>query len=327
MPIFHNARILVTGGTGSLGTAIIKKIFTELHGIPESVTVFSRDETKQHEMRKIMTDPRLKFMIGDIRDYFSVQRALQGIDMVFNLAAMKHVPACEYEPMEATRTNVIGVENIIGAIELNKLPVKAIVGISTDKACNPICVMGMTKAIQERILVQANLRIPPCRVVCVRFGNMLESRGSVVPFFREQIANGGPITVTHPHMSRFLITLDRAAESMVEAAKTARPGEIYVPFMTSAFITDLASILCKGKCQIKFIGMRPGERIHEIVISKEESMHTKARNAHYVILPSLAELSSEVGGVIRPWEYMSNGYSSLMSKIELESFLKESKII
>jgi len=303
--MFSNKTILVTGGTGSLGKVLIRRLLSGAMGKPKKIIVFSRDEAKQHEMRiaylnsKAPTDEviynnfrrLLEFRIGDVRDFHSVSSALQNIDIVFNAAALKQVPSCEYFPYEAVQTNITGPENIVRAIRELKLPVETVVGISTDKACKPVNVMGMTKAIQERIFISANLDCPNTRFICVRYGNVLASRGSVIPLFHEQILAGGPVTITTPDMTRFLLSLDQAVDTIFAAVKSAKRGETYIPRVPSAKVTDIAKTLI-GDRPIKTIitGIRPGEKVHEILVSEEEAHRTIKRGKYYVIYPILPEL-------------------------------------
>jgi len=303
--MFSNKTILVTGGTGSLGKVLIRRLLSGEMGKPNKIIVFSRDEAKQHEMRiaylnsKAPTDEviynnfrrLLEFRIGDVRDFHSVSSALQNIDIVFNAAALKQVPSCEYFPYEAVQTNITGPENIVRAIRELKLPVETVVGISTDKACKPVNVMGMTKAIQERIFISANLDCPNTRFICVRYGNVLASRGSVIPLFHEQILAGGPVTITTPDMTRFLLSLDQAVDTIFAAVKSAKRGETYIPRVPSAKVTDIAKTLI-GDRPIKTIitGIRPGEKVHEILVSEEEAHRTIKRGKYYVIYPILPEL-------------------------------------
>ena len=216
---------------------------------------------------------------------------MRDADVVFNAAALKHVPTCEYFPFEAVQTNIGGPENIIRAIREHRLPVQTVVGISTDKACKPVNVMGMTKAIQERVFIRANLDCPGTRFICVRYGNVLASRGSVIPLFHEQIRNGGPVTITTPEMTRFLLSLNQAVDLIFAALGEAYPGETYIPRVPAAKITDIVSVLVGDRpIDTHFTGIRPGEKIHEILVSEEEAHRTIARGSHYVILPILPEL-------------------------------------
>lgn len=298
-------RILVTGGTGSLGQTLVKRILTGDLGTPEQITVFSRDEAKQHYMRldflrrETATDDviyqnskdRLNFRIGDIRDYPAVVAAMRGVDIIFNAAALKQVPSCEYYPFEAVLTNIYGAANIVRAVRENDLPVKKIIGISTDKACKPINVMGMTKALQERVLIEANRDLPNVQLNCVRYGNVIASRGSIVPLFVDQIKKGQTLTITLPEMTRFLLSLDRAVDTVFEAVKSEGRGLTFVPKVASAKITDVADVLMgENKLPIEFTGIRPGEKVHEIMVSEEECFRTVERGDYYVILPVLPEL-------------------------------------
>jgi UDP-glucose 4-epimerase len=212
-------------------------------------------------------------------------------DIVVNAAALKQVPTCEYFPEQALLTNCIGAVNIVRAIQDNGYPVKAVVGVSTDKACKPVNVMGMTKSLQERIFIAANILNPGTRFICVRYGNVLASRGSVIPLFIDQIANGGPVTLTEPSMTRFLLSLDQAADTVFTALRDARAGETYVPRAPSATVENIARVLIGGKSiQTKVIGIRPGEKMHEIMVSEEEAHHCVSRGEYFAILPMLPEL-------------------------------------
>ncbi|HEX8737905.1 MAG TPA: polysaccharide biosynthesis protein [Pyrinomonadaceae bacterium] len=298
-------RILVTGGTGSLGQTLVRRLLTGEMGMPARITVFSRDEAKQHYMRleylhrRTATDDviyqdsmdLLTFRIGDVRNYSSVLAAMREADVVFNAAALKQVPSCEYFPFEAVLTNIYGAENVARAIRENNLPVERVIGISTDKACKPINVMGMTKALQERILIEANRDCPQTSFACVRYGNVIASRGSIVPLFVEQVRRNQPLTVTLPEMTRFLLSLDRAVDTVFACLKDGKRGETYIPKVPAARITDLAKALMGEKdLPIVYTGIRPGEKIHEIMVSEEEIHRTVERNGYYVIMPVLPEL-------------------------------------
>ena len=313
-------RVLVTGGTGSLGQVLVRRLLGGAAGDPAKIIVFSRDEAKQHQMRigylerHAATDEviysnfdrMLDFRIGDVRDPHSVAAVLRDADVVFNAAALKQVPTCEYFPAEAVQTNIGGPENIVRAIREHRLPVETVVGISTDKACKPVNVMGMTKAIQERILIRANLDCPETRFVCVRYGNVLASRGSVIPLFIEQIANGGPVTITTPEMTRFFLGLDRAVDTILAALEFGGPGDTYIPRVPAARMTDIAAALIgDGEVETVFTGIRPGEKTHEILVSEEEAHRTVARGEHYVILPMLPELRHDVSETVLGSEYSS----------------------
>ncbi len=301
-----NKNVLITGGTGSLGKVLVRRLLSGELGTPNKIIIFSRDEAKQHAMRVDYMNKRnatdeviyqnfkelLEFRIGDVRDFHSVAAALTEANVVFNAAALKQVPACEYFPYQAVMTNIAGPENIIRAIQEHHLPIETVVGVSTDKACKPVNVMGMTKAIQERVFIQANMRCPNTRYVCVRYGNVLASRGSVIPLFHEQIKNGGPVTITTTAMTRFLLSLDQAVDTVLAAVCEAQRGQIYIPRVQSARVSDIAALLI-GDRPIKTIvtGIRPGEKVHEILISEEESHRTIESGKYFAIIPILPEVS------------------------------------
>jgi FlaA1/EpsC-like NDP-sugar epimerase len=331
---FAGKRILVTGGTGSIGQALVRRLFTGNSNAerPAKVLVFSRDEEKQQQMRaEFAATPaaapaNLDFRLGDIRDSASVAQALRDVDIVFNAAAMKQVPTGEYFPYEAVRTNVTGAENIVGTIQEHALPVETVVGISTDKACKPVSAMGMSKALQERIFIQANLRRPQTRFVCVRCGNVLNSRGSVAPFLRQQIRAGGPVTVTSRDMTRFLFSIDDAVNAILAAAENALPGETYVPRGPSAKVMDIAKALIGARTiETKIIGVRPGEKLHEILLGEEEAARALERSHHgsayYVIRPMLPELPVAPEPVSIPGKEYSSA-DAPMTFAETEQFLR-----
>ena len=308
--ILEGKRILVTGGTGSLGKSLVNRLLKGNLGTPESITVFSRDEAKQHYMRldylqrETATDDviyrnskdLLRFRIGDVRDYSAMVSALRDADLVFHAAALKQVPSCEYFPSEAILTNITGAQNIVNAIRENDLRVEKVVGISTDKACKPINVMGMTKALQERVLIEANRDCQNTSFSCVRYGNVIASRGSIIPLFVEQVSKGNKLTVTMPEMTRFLLSLEKAVDTVLAAILEGKRGETYVPKVKSAKIVDLAKALIGDRgLEITFTGIRPGEKIHEIMVSEEECFRTIERGDYYVILPVLPELRGADG--------------------------------
>ena len=306
-------RVIVTGGTGSLGQVLVRRLLEGEVGVPEEVVVFSRSEALQHSMRlafqhrRVATDDivydeerhqRLHFRIGDIRDYAAVSALLRDADVVFHAAAMKQVPTCEYHPIEAFMTNAMGAQNIARAISEQQLTVDTVVGISTDKACKPVNVMGMTKALQERILLEANLQSPSTRFIVARYGNVLASRGSVIPVFSEQIEHGGPVTVTTPEMTRFLLSLDEAVDTVFAAVRDAQRGETYVPRVPTARMVDVAKAMIGDReIEIEFMGIRPGEKTHEVLVSEEEAPRTYDRGEYLAIQPILPELRpAEVEG-------------------------------
>ena len=329
--------VVVTGGTGSLGKVLIRRLLNNEMGRPRKITVFSRDETKQHHMRldyqrkPTATDEviyknsqqLLSFHIGDVRDYGSLSAALRDADVVFNAAALKQVPTCEYFPVEAVRTNILGPANLIRVIREQKLKIETVVGISTDKACKPVNVMGMTKAIQERIFLSANLDCLDTRFICVRYGNVLASRGSVVPLFHEQIRRGGPVTITTDDMTRFLLSLDDAVDTIFAGVRTGMRGDLYIPRVPSAKVIDIAAVLIGNRpIETKIIGIRPGEKIHEVLISEEEAHRTVERGNYYAIQSILPELvtSSDPTDVLRG-EY-SSGQDVMSRQKLLQLFVK-----
>jgi UDP-N-acetylglucosamine 4,6-dehydratase/5-epimerase len=276
-------RVLVTGGTGSFGNFIVRRL---LDLGAQEVRVLSRDEKKQYDMRVFYEDrPDLSLVIGDIRQPRAVDEAMEGIDVVFQAAALKQVPTCESFPVEAIATNVLGVENVIRSALTHR--VKRFVSISTDKAVKPVNVMGMTKALQERLVLQANRSRSNAGTVfsCVRYGNVLRSRGSVVPFFRQQLALGKRLTITDERMTRFLLTLNDAIDLVLHAAERAIGGEIFVRKAPAARVVDIAQVLAQeaGKpFEYDIIGTYPGEKLAEILVSEEELERTEDPEDNYI---------------------------------------------
>ncbi len=298
--------ILVTGGTGSMGKTFVRRVLSGEMGTPKKLIVMSRDEGKQHNMRlaylhkTASTDEvvynnfknLLEFRIGDVRDYSDVCGAVKDADIVINAAALKQVPTCEYFPEQAIMTNCLGAYNIVRAIREHGYPVHTVMGISTDKACKPINAMGMSKALQERVFIAANVSAPKTRFLCVRYGNVLASRGSVIPLFHEQIKSGGPVTITETRMTRFLLSLDQAVDTVFNALLHGKAGEIFVPKAPSSLMTDVAKALVGDrKIEIKVTGIRPGEKLHEIMISDEEAPYAVAKGDYYAIQSMLPELN------------------------------------
>ncbi len=292
--------ILVTGGTGSFGRAFIRHILDNFE--PVKIIIYSRDELKQHNMRSEegFTDSRLRFFIGDIRDQGRLNRAFNGVDYVVHAAALKQVPSCEYNPIEPIKTNINGAENIINAAIDND--VKKVIALSTDKATNPTNLYGATKLVMEKLLVQANSYsgIEGTRFSCVRYGNVIGSRGSVIPLFQKQ-RKTGRITLTDDRMTRFLIKLQEGVEFVITCLEDMTGGEIFVPKIPSVSMVDLVEIMAPG-CDIEKIGIRPGEKLHEVLVGIDESRHTIVEKNRYVIQP------------LHPW---------WDSKIEGESFQPE----
>jgi UDP-N-acetylglucosamine 4,6-dehydratase len=277
--------VLVTGGTGSFGKAFAKFVLEQLQ--PRRLIIFSRDELKQHDMRVGGLDhPNIRYFIGDVRDADRLRRALNGVDFVVHAAALKQVPACEYNPIEAVLTNVMGSRNVIdAAIDLK---VKKVVFISTDKAVNPVNLYGATKLVAEKLTVQANAYAGagPTRFSCVRYGNVIGSRGSVIPLFMEQ-KKSGKITVTDPRMTRFWITLTQGVRLVIRAIEEMRGGEIFVPKLPATTIMDLVKVIAP-ECNVESIGFRPGEKLHEVLMSDEEARRAVEVEGMYVIKPATA---------------------------------------
>lgn len=298
--ILEGKSVLVTGGTGSMGKNFVRRVLAGELGTPRKVIVLSRDEAKQHDMRMeylhrvVATDEViyrnfmnvLEFRIGDVRDFADVCRAVRDADVVINAAALKQVPACEYFPGQAILTNCVGAMNIVRAIEENRYPVETVVAISTDKACKPVNVMGMTKSLQERIFTAANVLNPQTRFVSVRYGNVLASRGSVIPLFLQQLRDGLPLTVTDPTMTRFLMSLEESVALVLYAFEHARPGDIFVQKSPASTVGDLASALraLLGKDNaIRVIGTRHGEKLYESLVSREEMARAEDLGAYFRI--------------------------------------------
>ena len=289
--MFTGKTLLITGGTGSFGHAVLKRF---LHTDIEEIRVFSRDEKKQEDMRLDLNNKKVKFYIGDVRNYDSIKASMDGIDYVFHAAALKQVPSCEFYPMEAVRTNVIGAEKMLNAaIESN---VKKVIVLSTDKAVYPINAMGLSKAMMEKIMV-AKSRMTDVNktVLCgVRYGNVMASRGSVIPLFTKQINEGKSLTITDPNMTRFLMSLDDAVDLVLYAFNNAKQGDIFVKKAPASTILDLANAvkeLFNAKNKIKIIGTRHGEKLYETLLTREELVKAEDCRDYYRIVPDDRDLN------------------------------------
>ena len=287
---FKGATLLITGGTGSFGNAVLRGLLQS--GLSE-IRIFSRDEKKQDDMRKHYNDAKLKFFIGDVRDYQSVLNAVRGADFIFHAAALKQVPSCEFHPMEAVKTNILGTENVLEAAIA--CGVKKVVCLSTDKAVYPINAMGISKAMMEKVLV-AKSRNSGSTIICAtRYGNVMASRGSVIPLFAEQIRAGKPITITDPNMTRFMMTLEDAVELVLYAFEHGNAGEIFVQKAPAATIATLASALTSAlnvpKHPIDVIGTRHGEKLFEALLSREEMATAQDLGNYYRVPPDLRDLN------------------------------------
>jgi UDP-glucose 4-epimerase len=290
--MFTNKTLLISGGTGSFGNAVMRRFLKSDIG---EIRVLSRDEKKQDDMRKKYADPKLKFYIGDVRDLSSVRSAMTGVDYVFNAAALKQVPSCEFFPMEAVRTNVMGTDNVIEAA--TAAGVKRVVCLSTDKAVYPINAMGMSKAMMEKVMVAKSRNLEGTgSVVCgTRYGNVMASRGSVIPLFVQQVMAGKPITVTDPNMTRFMMTLDDAVDLVLYAFQHGRNGEIFVQKAPAATIETLAraivQMMGKPDHPINVIGTRHGEKLYEVLCSREEMSSSEDLGGYFRIRPDMRDLN------------------------------------
>jgi len=280
--MLKNNTLLITGGTGSFGNAILERFLKTDHF--NEIRIFSRDEKKQNDMRFNYNNNKLKFYIGDIRDYKSIDKAMSGVDYVFNAAALKQVPSCEFFPMEATKTNVLGTQNVIDSAIFHK--VKKVICLSTDKAAYPINAMGISKALMEKVAI-ASSRNSTQTVVCLtRYGNVMASRGSVIPLFVNQIKNNKPLTITDPKMTRFLMSLENAVELVLFAFKHGNPGDLFVNKAPAGTVFDLAKSilkLCDAKNEIKIIGTRHGEKVYETLCTREEMLKAEDMGDFYRI--------------------------------------------
>ena len=283
--LFFKKRILVTGGTGTIGTEIVRAI---LKFNPEVVRIFSRDEMKQHEFRQeLALYKNIRFLLGDIRDERRLEQALEGIDIVYHAAALKHVLACEYNPFEALKTNILGTQNLIEAAI--KAGVKKAILTSTDKAVNPCNTMGVSKLMAERLFTAANYYKGRHKTVfaTIRLGNVLGSRGSLIPLVEKQIKDGGPVTITDYKMTRFVMTLDDALKLVFTATQCAQGGEIFISKMKAVRICDLIKEMIKGKSiRIKEIGLQPGEKLYEELLTPEEGMRVLENKDMFILFPA-----------------------------------------
>ena len=291
MSIFKDKVLLITGGTGSFGNAVMKKF---LNTDIKEIRIFSRDEKKQDDMRKKYNNDKLKFYIGDVRDINSVKNAMHGVDYIFHAAALKQVPSCEFFPLEAVKTNIIGTDNVLtAAIEYG---VKKVVCLSTDKAAYPINAMGISKAMMEKVFVAKSKTVDPNKtLICgTRYGNVMASRGSVIPLFIDQINHGKPLTVTNPDMTRFLMSLDEAVDLVIYAFEHAKTGDIMVQKSPASTINDLAVAvkeLFNANNEIKIIGTRHGEKLYETLLTKEEYLAAEDLGNYYRVPADTRDLN------------------------------------
>ncbi|MDB5098495.1 MAG: flagellin modification protein FlmA [Cyanobacteria bacterium RYN_339] len=325
---FKDKVILVTGGTGSFGHQFIAEILA--HHEPRKVIVFSRDELKQYEMRQRFPEhrfPQLRFFIGDVRDRERLYRAFDGVDVVVHAAALKHVPICEYNPLEAVKTNIIGASNIIdAAIDRN---VAKVIALSTDKAANPVNLYGATKLCSDKLFVAANHYSGHHKTEfsVVRYGNVVGSRGSVVPFFQQKRASG-TIPITDPRMTRFWITLDQGVDFVLKSFNRMRGGEVFVPKIPSMTIMELAKAVAPD-CQTEIVGIRPGEKLHETMVTPDDARNTYEYDDYFAIVPDYRDwdreaFARETGGRAVPegFAYSSDSNDHWLSAADLEAMLR-----
>ena len=298
--------LLITGGTGSFGTAVLRKFIPTDHF--KEIRIFSRDEKKQDDMRNQFKNDKLKFYIGDVRDYKSIEPAMRGVDYVFHAAALKQVPSCEFFPMQAVKTNVEGTQNVIDAAAANH--VKKVICLSTDKAAYPINAMGISKAMMEKVAVAASRNLEDTVVCLTRYGNVMASRGSVIPLFIKQIKNGESITITDPNMTRFLMSLEEAVDLVLFAFEHGNPGDLFVNKAPAGTIADLAQALkemFKSEAPVKIIGTRHGEKLYETLCTREEMLKAEDMGDFYRIPADNRDLNYA--------QYFSEGVEDI-SKIE-----------
>lgn len=308
--MFKEKILLITGGTGSFGNAVLRRFLTT---DVKEIRILSRDEKKQDDMRKFYGNDKLKFYVGDVRDLHSVQTAIRGVDFVFHAAALKQVPSCEFHPLEAVKTNILGTENVLEAAILAS--VKKVICLSTDKAVYPINAMGISKAMMEKVIV-AKARNSGDTVICAtRYGNVMASRGSVIPLFAKQIFDNKPLTITDPEMTRFMMTLDDAVDLVLYAFSHGRSAEIFVQKAPGATIHTLAvamlDLLNRSDLAIKIIGTRHGEKLFESLLSREEMVASEDLGNYYRILPDMRSLNYE--------KYFDNGQIKITNATEYTS--------
>ncbi len=288
--MFSAKKILITGGTGSFGNAVLRRF---LNSDIKEIRIFSRDESKQDDMRKLYDNPKIKFYIGDVREYQSVLNAVRGVDFIFHAAALKQVPSCEFHPLEAVKTNVLGTENVLEASIV--CGVQRVICLSTDKAVYPINAMGISKALMEKVAISKSKNSNSTIICVTRYGNVMASRGSVIPLFVEQIGLGKEITLTDPNMTRFMMTLDDAVKLVLYAFENGHSGDIFVQKSPAASVETLAhalvSVLGKEQYPIKVIGTRHGEKLYESLLSREEMVKAEDLGGYYRVPPDLRNLN------------------------------------
>jgi len=316
--------ILITGGTGSFGTRFVERVLADQD--PHAVRIFSRDELKQSELqRRFADEDRLRYLLGDVRDFSRLRRATRGVDVIIHAAALKQVPAAEYNPFEAVQTNVIGAENVVSAAIDNGVPIT--LALSTDKAVNPVNLYGATKLCAEKIITQGNAYAAdsPARFATARYGNVVGSRGSVVPLFKAQ-AETGVLTITDERMTRFWITLDQAVDFVTSCMDLLSGGEVFVPKLPSTRVTDLAAALAP-EAERRVIGIRPGEKLHELMLTSDEARHARELHDRFVILPEytawpMHDWAAEGSALPDGFSYSSGGNDQVLTVEELRAMFE-----
>jgi UDP-N-acetylglucosamine 4,6-dehydratase/5-epimerase len=306
MDIFSKKTLLITGGTGSFGNAVLKRF---LHSDIDEIRIFSRDEKKQHDMREVLKNKKVKFYIGDVRDFESINSALHEVDFVFHAAALKQVPSCEFYPVEAVKTNILGTENVLNAAIGNN--VSKVICLSTDKAVYPINAMGISKAMMEKVMVAKSRISGGTKLIGTRYGNVMASRGSVIPLFLEQIKNNEPLTVTDPGMTRFMMTLDDAVDLVMYAFENGNSGDIFVQKSPSTTIGELAETMIKiydSKNGINIIGTRHAEKLYETLLAREEVQIAEDLGNYYRVSADNRDLNYS--------KYFTEGSYSSNSKVD-----------
>ncbi|OGK09446.1 MAG: UDP-N-acetylglucosamine 4,6-dehydratase (inverting) [Candidatus Riflebacteria bacterium GWC2_50_8] len=325
--MLNGKSILVTGGTGSFGKAFVKKALEEFS--PRKIIIYSRDEFKQYQMSQTFTSDKLRFFLGDVRDEKRLYRALTGVDLVIHAAAIKQVPASEYNPFEAVQTNIMGAQNLINAAL--EAGVQKVVALSTDKACNPVNLYGATKLCSDKLFIAANAYSGKLitRFAVVRYGNVIGSRGSVVPLF-QKLAETGEIPITDERMTRFWITLPQAVKFVVDSFNLMAGGELYIPKIPSMRLTDLAQAIAPG-CKCRVIGIRPGEKLHEMMISRDDSRNLYELQDRYIKLPDFpfwqVVLPEGATTVAEGFEYSSDTNAQWLDVEGLRELLKQKGVV